>query len=368
MSPVKQKTQIRSLQAAAVILAGTIGTVFFPLAAVLIPLANATSWLVVLIAFLIASLWTLLVTWLAKQAPSGNFGVAVEVWLGPVAGKIFLLWFAVYWLLISSGVLSEVSFVFHIVALPATPIGVLQVAFLVLLMYTDSHGIETCMRTIQALVILALPLMIGFLLAALAASKWSNLLPLLDADLVNLAKATYLISPYPLAGILITLFLTVKVQDRGQVAIYNVLANWLAGLLLSLVVAVTIAVLGCCVTESYVYPTIPLAQSINIGQTLVGVEILVYPLWLLSGYIKSALAFVIASSTVRAILPALKQPWRTFGLGLIVIVIAMLPQNLRGNIRLFNIANFYLGVPFYLVIPGIAIWVKLKKRGKQYAK
>lgn len=365
---MKQKTLVHSLQAALVIFASTIGTVYFPLAAVLIPFVSTASWYVVLIAFLLTTLWTLLSTWLAKQAPAGNFGVAVETWLGPILGKVFLLWFAAYWFLLSIGVLSEVSFVFHIVALPATPIGVLQVAFLFLVIYTDLYGIETCIRTIQALLMLAIPLMLSFLLTAFAAARWTNLLPLLDASLVDMVKATYYISPYPLAGILTTLFLAVQVQDQEQIGIKSVLFHWLAGLLLALIVAVTIAVLGCCVTESYVYPTIPLAQSINIGDTLVGVEILVYPLWLLSGYIKSAIAFVIASATVAALFPAFKQPWRAWGLGLIALVVAMLPANLREVGRLLNICNFHLGIPFYLVIPVIAIGVKLKKGRKQHAK
>lgn len=368
MSRVKTRTQIHSLQAALVIFAGTVGTVYFPLAAALIPFAGSASWWVALLTFLLGSLWVLQATWLGKQAPVGNFGVAVESWLGPILGKVFLLWFAAYWLILSSGILAEVSFVSHIVALPATPIGVLEVASLLLVLYTDLHGFETCMRTIQALLILAIPLMISFLLTAMVAARWTSLLPLLDVELMDVAKALYYISPYPLPGVLVTLFLTTKVPDRKNISMQSVLAVWIAGLLLSLIVAVTIAVLGCCVTESYVYPTIPLAQSISIGDTLVGVEILVYPLWLISGYIKSALAFVIASATVRALIPGLKQPWRTLGLGLAVLIAVLLTPNMRSTVSLLHISDFYLGIPFYLAIPGMAIWVKMKKWGKQHAK
>ncbi|NLW16683.1 MAG: hypothetical protein GX033_03400, partial [Firmicutes bacterium] len=54
---MKQKTLVHSLQAALVIFASTIGTVYFPLAAVLIPFVSTASWYVVLIAFLLTTLW-----------------------------------------------------------------------------------------------------------------------------------------------------------------------------------------------------------------------------------------------------------------------------------------------------------------------
>ncbi len=358
---------MHSLQAALVIFACTVGTVYFPLAAALVPFVNSASWWVSLLTFLLGSLWVWQASWLGKQSPAGDFGMAVKGWLGPILSKVFLLWFAAYWLILSSGILSEVSLVFHIIALPATPVLVLQVAFFFLVLYTDLYGFETCMRTVQALLILAVPLIAGFLLSSVVAARWTNLLPLLDVDLKEVAKAIYYSGPYPLPGILMALFLSTQVEERSHIIWHNVLSLWAAGLLLSLIVAVTIAVLGCCVTESYYYPTIPLAQSIEIGNTLVGVEIMVYPLWLLSGYIKSALAFVTASETIGGLIPALKQPWRSLGLGLIMLILAILPYNVNSTVKMIHISDYYLGMPFYVIIPAITIWVMLKKRGKQHA-
>lgn len=359
---MKSKTQIRSSQAALAIFSSTIGTIYFPLAAIVVPIAGTSGWLTVIMAFLLATPWVLLSAWLARQAPSGNFGAAVTFWLGPIIGRLFLLWFATSWLLLASGLLAQTSFVFHAIALPATPVIVMLVALLSLVIYTDLHGFETCIRTMQVLLLVSLPLMLGFLLAAIASSKLPNLMPLLDVGFPDLAKATYLVSPYPMSGALFVLFTAIQVQDRNRIALYSVLANWAAGLLLALIVAVTVGVLGCCVTKAYVYPTVPLAQSINIGETLVGVELLVYPLWLLSGYSKVAVAFVIASTSIGAMLPALKQPWRTLGLGVLALLIAIMPQNLRATIELIGMNNSYLTLPFYLAIPAIALWVKIKKR------
>lgn len=358
----EQKTQIRSLQSALIISAGTVGTAYFPLASIMVAAVETSGWLVVLATFLIATPWIWITTWLAKQAPAGDFAAAVEVWVGPIISKIVLLLFAAYWLLLGTGVLAEVSFVFHIIALPATPIKILQLALLLLVIYTDWYGLETCMRTIQALLLLAVPLMLLFLISALVASDWSKLRPIVDGQWLDFAKATILVAPYALGGILLSLFLTVHVADRKQMASSNILATWSAGLLLSFTVAITVAVLGCCVTKTYAYPLIPVAQSISIGETLVGVEIFVYPLWLLSGYIKSTLGFVVASSAVKALLPFVKQPWRTLGLGLIAMILSMIPPNLASNVQMINYTN-YLGYTFYVIIPSIALWVKLSKRG-----
>jgi len=366
MGHVDRKTLIRSSQAALVIFAGTLGTVYFPLAAVVIEQGGTSCWWLIAITFLLATPFILLATWLAEQAPVGNFGQAVEAWLGPVFGKVFLLVFAVYWLVLAGGVVAENSYVFHTITLPATPVTVLQIALLLLIIYTDLHGIETCLRTIQASLILLLPLLLVVLVAAIAVAKWSNLLPLLDVSWLEMARTVFHISPYPFAGVLITLFLAVMVEDKSELALYSVLTVWIVGILLALVVAMTIAVLGCCVTKAYQFPTIPLAQSINIGNTLVGVDVFVYPLWVLSGYIKSALAFVMASTIVRSLLP-IAQPWRALGLGLIVIVVAMMPPSLGMVVRFLRMNDFYLGLPLVITIPGIAIWVGAKKWGKENA-
>lgn len=362
---MQQKTQIRSLQAGIVIFASIIGTVYFPLAAAVVPFAGASSWLAVLISFLAATPLVLLATWLAKQAPAGNFGVAVREWLGPFVGTFFLLWFAGYWLLLASTLLAEISFIFRSIVLPATPVNFMIISLLLLVIYTDLQGFETCIRTVQVLFLLAIPLIVIFQIAAFTTTKWANLLPLIDASFMEMAKASYFVSPYPLSGILLTLFITVKTQDRHKITKYNILANWLAGLLLAVTVALTVGVLGCSITKASLYPTVTLAHSITVGNTLKGIEAFLYPLWLISGYGKAAIAFIISSEAVGSIFPGMRQPWRTLSLGALSLLLAMLPQNLKAAMQIISMRNYYLGIPFYLAIPAIAIWVKIKKWVRQ---
>ena len=72
--------RISQFQAAVGISLVTVGTVFFPVAGVVVPLAGEAGWVAILVAFVIAAPWVLMAVSLVRHAPVGDWGQSALAW------------------------------------------------------------------------------------------------------------------------------------------------------------------------------------------------------------------------------------------------------------------------------------------------
>ena len=274
--------RISQFQAAVSILFVTVGTVFFPVAGIVVPLTGAAGWVAIVVAFVIAAPWVLMAVSLVHQAPVGDWGQSALAWLGPWLGRAFLLYFAFIWAWLGGMLLAQGALVFHNMALPRTPPTVLSGAILFLIVMVDMRGVEVFMRTVEALMMIIIPLLIGFFIVAVGGVELQNLQPLFDEAPIRLAHAAYHALPWVMEGILFALFAGVHLRVRKRLGLITLGAIATAGLALAMTTAVTLGVLGRVVTETYVYPTVVLSQVAQVGFFLQGLEIFLFPLWLLT--------------------------------------------------------------------------------------
>ncbi len=364
---MRPKLGARPSQIGLVTFAVTIGTVYFPAAGITVPVAGTAGWISVFLAFSLALPLVPLVVWLSDQAPTGDWGKAVQAWLGPWLGKLLLLFFSVIWFWLGALLLTQAGFVFHAIALPATPPIAINMALLVLVLLTDLKGVEVLFRTIEFLLMAAVPLIIGFLFGAIPASRVSNLLPLLGDGPMQIAKASYLALPWAMEGILFLLFASTLVKEKKRLTFHGLWSVGLAGITLGAIIAFTLAILGKGVTVGYIYPTARLIQSTKVSDFLEGLEIFVYPLWVLTSYTKATVSFVLASESIRGIVPVVKQPWRTLLLGAAFFAASLLPDNVEETVAGLGRVDSSLFAAFYAILPLMALWVFIRKRVKKSA-
>lgn len=363
---MKPVTEIPALQSAIVTYAVTLGTLYFPAASVVVPQAGPAGWISIALAFILSLPWAAMAVWVSRQAPVGDWGRAVITWLGPFAGRAFLLYFVVTGTWFGGLLLSQVGLVFHVIALPATPPLALMLALLALILLTDLRGIEVYVRTVQMLVLISLPLMAAFFYAVVPSSKIANLLPVLGEGPGGIARATVSVLAWPMEGILFILFISTMVRKKKGLFKYSAWAILLAGFTLVLITALTLGVLGRGVTEAYIYPTVPLIQSTMLGDFLQGLEVFVYPLWLLTGYIKAAIPFVVVSESLRGIWQGIGQPYRALGIALAFLAVALVPQNVSAIVDGLTLVDNTLILAAYAIIPFTAIIIWIKKRGERH--
>ncbi|MBS3985760.1 MAG: GerAB/ArcD/ProY family transporter [Selenomonadales bacterium] len=358
--------RLNPFHAAAAILLVTIGTVFFPVAAVVVPLAGAAGWLSVLLAFAVALPWVFSAMWLVARAPVGDFGQAVHAWLGPWLGRLFLLYLGFIWAWLGGLLLAQSGMVTQATALPDTPQVVLNVALLLLVVLTDLRGVEVFMRTLELLLLFSTPVIAIYILIALSVVRVENLLPLFAEAPIRIAHASLLALPWVMEGILFALFACVYVNTRKNLHWLAALAITVAGLLLSLTVVLTLGVLGRSVTESFVYPTVELTQVIHIGFFLQGLEGLLYPMWAIFSYVKVTAAFVLVSESLRGIYGGFRQPFRGLAVGVLFLVISALPGSFTELVASISRVDNTFFMLMYAFLPLVCLFAYL--RGRKEAK
>ncbi len=355
---MKRKTQVTAVQFGLSLYPIAVGNIYFRAAGVVVPLAGAAGWLAIVIAFAVGLLWVLLTAKLSRWAPKGGFAQAVFTWWGRWIGSLVLIYLAAVGLWLGSLILLEGSMVFHSIALPATPPLTLTLCTLFLMVISDLKGIEVYLRTVQFLTLLGIPLLLGILWGTAPLMKLENLMPLLGTGPAGIAHATYLSLTWAMDGILFTLFLGPLVNDQHRLGRASVIAVAFAGFTISMMVVVTVGTLGLGFTESYIYPSAQLALNAPFGGFLSGLELLFYPLWLVSTYVKSTAFFMLASESVGGLLPVLKQPWRGPLLGLVCLLLSSIPESSLAMVaaigRVTN--SFVASLSWLLPLLAIVAW------------
>ena len=357
--------RISQFQVAISIAAVSIGTVFFPIAAVVVPLAGAAGWLAVLLAFVSAAPWVLMAVSLVRRSPVGDWGQTTRAWLGPWLSRAFLLYFAFIWAWLGGMLLANGALVFHNMALPRTPPAVLAFAILFLVVMVDIRGVEVYVRTVEALSMVAVPLLVSFFVVAIGSAKLKNLQPLFGEAPIRIVHAAYLVSPWVMEGILFAMFAGAHLRVRTRLGTISLVAFAIGGLTLAMTTAVTLGVLGRDVTESYVYPTVVLSQVAQIGFFLQGLEIFLYPLWLLASFVKVGACFLLVSESVKGIWSGAKQPYRALLVGALFYFINTLPNTVSEAGAFISRVDNTFFMAFYGIIPLLWLWVKLSGRGEQ---
>ncbi|MGI6357709.1 MAG: GerAB/ArcD/ProY family transporter [Bacillota bacterium] len=360
--PTKNRTEVTAAQFALSLYPIAIGTVYFPAAGILVPIAGTAGWLAMAIAFAVGLLWAVLAAKLGQWAPPGNFPQAVFSWWGPWIGRLMLLFLVAVSLWLGSLLMLQGSLVFHAIALPSTPPLALTVSTLFLIVYSDWKGIEVYLRTVQFLTLLAIPLPLGILWGTIPLVNLQNLLPVFGTGPARIAHATYLALPWAMEGTIFTLFLAPLVKDKKKVCKAAATSIALTGLTLTSLMVITVGALGRGFAEGYAYPSAQLALNAPFGGFLNGLELFFYPLWLVSTYIKSTAFFILASESLRGLLPVLKQPWRCLTLGAAYLALSRVPRDsvqLTGSIS--RVGNTFIA-SLYWLLPLLAIYAWWRRR------
>ncbi|KAF0195108.1 MAG: spore germination protein amino acid permease [Bacillota bacterium] len=355
--------RVNLFQGAIAVFVVTIGTVFFPVAGVVVPIVGQAGWIAVLLGFLIPLPWVFMAAALVRKGPIGEWGQSVKAWLGPWVGRVFLLYIAFCWAWLGGLLLAQGGMVFHNIALPATPPWIMSFALLILVVLADMRGVEVYVRSIELLVMVCLPFVTAFYLAILPTMQLENLQPLLGDGPIRLAHAVYLVIPWAMEGILFGLFIGTHIKNNKRFGLTISLAVFGGGAALALLTAFTLGVLGRGVTETYLYPTVELAQTARVGFFLQGIEIFLYPLWFLASYIKTGAAFVVVSESLRGVWAGATQPYRSLALGVLFFAVSQVPNTVQQVVASLGRVDSTFFMAFYVIIPALLLWVSIARKG-----
>lgn len=153
------------------------------------------------------------------------------------------------------------------------------------------HGLEAIARSAELLLPLFVIIYVVLIVCLVPEIELSRLKPILGEDHLWMLRGTMLSTFYPFGEMIVFLMVFPYVKHQTHMKRDVLMAALMAGMTLTLIVFVSLTVLGTFFTQHNIYATYTLTQKINIGGFLQRIEALMAAAWVITTFIKSCIFF-----------------------------------------------------------------------------
>jgi spore germination protein KB len=262
---------------------------------IVVSIAKQDAWISVILSLGVCVLLAFLWTRLSRIYPNESIIQFSERILGKWFGKLVGILYISFFLILGSLVLRDLGDFITTNVLVQTPIEFIHILFMLPVIYVSYLGIEVLARVGEILFpwITVIFFITGILL--LKETNLSELLPIWPEGWQPSVKGMYPIIGFPIAELVICMMLIPFVHRPKRIITYFNLSFAIAKLVLTLIVVLSISVLGVDITARSTFTVFEVAKEINVGQFFERVEVLVGVVWILTIFIKLSICFYAAN-------------------------------------------------------------------------
>jgi spore germination protein KB len=344
----------------------TIGTSILVIPSILAFHAKHDAW----IASLVATGMGIGIAWLYEKWVQ-RFGrlTPTEVFtntFGRVLGGTAAIWFGGFCLLLAALCLRNMGDFVITTIMQETPIEMIHLLYLAIAALAVRLGPETFARAAEIIfpwVLLFVVVMTALLLPEADAIK---MFPLFSSNVGSILTGASIQIGTPYLEVIVLLTVAAFLPPKHTKRRPFITGILFAGLVLTLVVFFSIAVLGADLTARQVYPSYVLARQISIGRFLERLESIMAGLWFLTVYFKMVLCFFSAVLCISQLFKLKDYRPLTLPVGIMIWVLSIIvyPNSAYIN-RFIN----YVWMPYActvgLILPAAAIIVSSLRKGAQ---
>lgn len=299
------------------------------------------------------------------RSMSGNAPVqACEKVMGPWLGKLAGLWYIFFSLLLASLVLRSLGDFIVTAILPETPIEMILLLFMSVVVLAVRSGPVTIARTAETFFPWIILFMIVLTVLLLPKVELQKVLPLGEAGIGGLAGGMFPFVGTPFLDMIVLLSVYRYVPTGSSRSGGFIVGTLISGLMLTLVVFLSITVLGPDLTAKQNYPSYVLARKISLGHFLERMESIMAGLWFLTVYFKTVLCCYAATVGLAQLFRLSDYKVITVPLGIIVLILSIIVS--PDTSYLTHILH-YVWTPYAftagLLLPA-ALWIASSLRGK----
>lgn len=267
----------------------TLGTSILVTPSGLAGIAREDAW----IAALFSTAINLFMVWiyivLARLYPGSNLFEIFEHILGKWCGKVLSLLYLFYILILTGTLLGNLGFFLTSEMMPETPIEATQILFLIAAVVCARLGIVVLARVGELVFPFIIVLFLVLVLTLIPQIHLDFILPIFDDGIAPIIKAGSHAAVFQELMIMMVFIPLVQEKKRGERAFLG--GALLGELFLTLIVLLSVLVLGIEQTENNSFPAYALAKTINVGNFLQRVEGILVMIWILTFFIKISLLF-----------------------------------------------------------------------------
>ncbi len=334
----------------------------------LVEVGGPAGWQVALIMTLGAMLLLVPASALARRFPGMGLAEISREAAGSVVGPLLTLLVSLW--LFASCVLTLRSFTetFITTILPDTPPSPLMISAALCALFASYKGLESIARATQIL----LPLIAGGSLLVLLFS-----LPRLDVSLLypfwghggvpTLMGGLYYSSMA--ADVVVILAVGYAFRDPGHLRTSGMVGTLLFGLGAIAVVFVLVGIFGAPIASQNPFPLYNLARLIYLGRFLQRTESVIVMFWVLAALVRISVLLHASAVTLSGALGLPQYRPLLFPLAVLLIPLALLPQDFLTSLRIDRDVIRPLGFVAVLAIP-LLLWLLAllrRKGGKRHA-
>lgn len=316
---------ISARQYTIIVILYSIGTAILIIPSSLASEIKQDAWIAAIVGVILSILVIKLFISLGNKTPDLSFVEANERILGKFIGKFTSISFITLTFLSASELFYFIGIFMQTVVMPETPTVAFVILFTIVIMYGSFLGIEVFARTTEFIFPLFLLLFIIFVIFVSPDINVKNIQPIFETSTMSLLfGAFYFMSffSFPLIVLLMIFPSAINEHQSTQKGFY--LGTIAGGLILTIIIALSILVLGATITSLKIFPSYTLAKNISVGNFLQRVEMIMAFLWIITIFVRSFLYFYASVKGIAQILNIKDHRPLILPLGMISIVLSQI--------------------------------------------
>ncbi|MHA6482940.1 GerAB/ArcD/ProY family transporter [Paenibacillus sp. strain BS8-2] len=329
----------------------TIGTTILFGATPVTAMAKQDGWIASALGVILNLITILLYNRIGRQAGSLTIPQYADKLLGKWGGRLTMLFFLSYVILLSAFLLRVVGGFMTTYIIPDTPIEVIHLLLVFVTIVAARMGIDNLARTSELFFPWVLLFIISMLLLLLPQLDINNMLPILEAKPNTLSVAAFYY--FSLQEQVVLMFLLPYVSKTNKAGKAFLIGTLFGSVIICLMTLFSILVLGADMTGGMLYPSYILAKTINVGNFLQRIEAVMAILWLIAVFVKITVCFYVSCEIVANSIGMKNLKPLTFPLGMIILVLSISVYKSTSEFLEFTPKSWsVLAVVFTIAIPG----------------
>ncbi|QDQ02555.1 GerAB/ArcD/ProY family transporter [Lysinibacillus fusiformis] len=253
------------------------------------------AWIAAILGAVLSLLLVKLYISLGNRTPNSTFIEANEKILGKFIGKFTSVGFILLPLLSAGELFFFIGTFMHTETMPETPTIAFAILFSIIIIFATYLGVEVFARCAEILFPMFLFLFVVFVICISPQIDVKNVQPILDTPTTSLLVGILFFMStfsFPLVVLLMIFPAAINEQKSAQKGFY--IGTIAGGIVLTVIIALSILVLGATNTSHQSYPSYALAQNISIGNFLQRIEIIMAFMWIFTIFVRSYVYFYVS--------------------------------------------------------------------------
>ena len=286
-----EKGKINAGEFLILVIAFTIGGTILDTPALITKVAKQDAWISYGLTTFVGLFFIFIYNQIATLYPSMTYVEINEKVFGKWIGKIIALLYLFYFCYLSAAMLRDVGDFFTTEILIDTPIQIIMILFLLTSLIGVRLGLEVISRTAVIFFPWIIALLFMLFLFLIPMIKVENIQPILGEGIKSIMKGSYHVLGLPFLELAIILMITPYIPEKAKMKQAFYKGTLIGGLLLTIIIMLSILVLGSDLTARQTYPSYMLAKKISIGNFLERIEVIVAIIWILTIYFRLTICY-----------------------------------------------------------------------------